>query len=199
MPALHYTEKIVRDYTETTQGISVTVEPAYLREHSTPEEGFYAWSYQVSIVNRGDVTVQLMNRYWHITDATGHVEEVRGPGVVGEQPVLKPGERFDYASWTYLHTPGGIMRGHYEMEEIHEDVSPPPLRGAAVGALPCLSQTAVAVERAARPVGGHAKRVPLCGAIVPRGDAVRSPRDRRRGRSGPCSLSSGRPRGAGAR
>ena len=74
------------------------------------------WAYQVNIENAGSETVQLISRYWHITDANGQVQEVRGDGVVGEQPVLRPGESFEYTSGTPLSTPSGIMVGRYQME-----------------------------------------------------------------------------------
>ena len=102
-------------YTQATRDIQVTVRPIYLDEQSEPDENRYFWAYQVRIENRGRETVQLLNRYWNITDATGKVVEVRGPGVVGEQPVLKPGEAFEYTSGTPLATPSGIMVGSYEM------------------------------------------------------------------------------------
>ena len=79
------------------------------------DEDYYVWAYQVRIENQGQETVKLLNRYWHITDATGRVEEVRGPGVVGEQPVLGPGEAFEYTSGCPLQAPSGIMVGSYEM------------------------------------------------------------------------------------
>src|SRR3546814_9636376 len=88
----------------------------------------YVWAYQVRIENIGRETVQLRNRYWQITDAFGRVQEVRGPGVVGEQPVLQPGESFEYTSGTPLQTPSGIMVGTYEMEAAdgnHFDVDIP--------------------------------------------------------------------------
>src|SRR3546814_15563563 len=81
----------------------------------------YVWAYQVRIENIGRETVQLRNRYWQITDAFGRVQEVRGPGVVGEQPVLEPGESFEYTSGTPLQTPSGIMVGTYEMEASNGD------------------------------------------------------------------------------
>ena len=103
-------------YTETTDDIRVAVRPIYLDQQSSPEEANYVWAYQVRIENRGRETVQLLNRYWHITDAVGRVQEVRGPGVVGEQPVLAPGEAFEYTSGCPLATPSGIMVGSYEMQ-----------------------------------------------------------------------------------
>lgn len=105
------------DYSETTQNIRVTVTPEYLTAQSLPEEGFFAWSYRVHIYNGGDRAVKIISRYWRITDATGAVEEVRGPGVVGEQPVILPGAEYSYSSWTQLTTSGGLMEGYYEMEE----------------------------------------------------------------------------------
>ncbi len=102
-------------YSQVTRDIRIIVRPIYLEEQSAPEESHYVWAYQVRIENQGRETVQLLNRYWHITDAQGHVQEVRGPGVVGEQPVLKPGENFEYTSGTPLKTPSGIMAGSYEM------------------------------------------------------------------------------------
>ena len=103
-------------YSETTHDITVTVRPLYLEEQSSPTENRYVWAYFVKISNGGSRTVQLRSRYWHITDAHGRVQEVRGPGVVGEQPVLKPGESYEYNSGTPLSTPSGIMRGAYQME-----------------------------------------------------------------------------------
>jgi ApaG protein len=103
-------------YTETTHDIRIAVRPIYLDEQSEPEEDRYVWAYQIRIENMGGETVQLLNRYWHITDAGGRVQEVRGPGVVGEQPVLAPGEAFEYTSGCPLATPSGIMVGNYEMQ-----------------------------------------------------------------------------------
>lgn len=102
-------------YTKTTNAIKVTVIPAYLEQHSEPEENRYVWAYTVQLENHGEQQVQLINRYWHITDGLGRAQEVRGPGVVGEQPFLKPGEIFQYTSGTSLETPSGIMAGSYEM------------------------------------------------------------------------------------
>jgi len=103
-------------YEKTTKSIKVSVKPFYLEEQSEPSDSHFVWAYHVRIENTGNDTVQLMNRYWQITDATGRVQEVRGPGVVGEQPVLAPGEAFEYTSGTPLTTPSGIMVGSYEME-----------------------------------------------------------------------------------
>ena len=103
-------------YQETTRAITVTVEPTYLEDQSSPEESHYVWKYHVRIDTGGEETVQLRNRYWRITDSLGRIQEVRGPGVVGEQPILHPGESFEYTSGTPLKTPSGIMVGTYQME-----------------------------------------------------------------------------------
>ena len=103
-------------YQETTRAIRVTVEPFYLEQHSSPAENRYVWAYHVRIENQGAETVQLRRRHWRITDAQGRVQDVRGAGVVGEQPVLGPGQSFEYTSGTPLATPSGIMVGSYEME-----------------------------------------------------------------------------------
>ena len=103
-------------YTQTTHAITVTVEPFFLEEQSTPEENHYVWAYHVQIENRGGNTVQLVTRHWRITDSSGNVQDVRGEGVVGEQPVLQPGESFEYTSGTPLPTPSGFMAGTYQME-----------------------------------------------------------------------------------
>lgn len=103
-------------YSETTRAIKVTVKPIYLDDQSSPGDGHFVWAYHVRIENQGPEVVQLRNRYWRITDSLGRVQEVRGAGVVGEQPVLKPGEAFEYTSGTPLPTPSGIMMGSYQME-----------------------------------------------------------------------------------
>jgi ApaG protein len=103
-------------YSESTRSIQVTVRPRYLVEQSNPDEDHYVWAYSIRIENQGLETVRLRNRYWRITDAQGRVQEVRGPGVVGEQPTLAPGESFEYTSGTPLSTPSGIMLGVYQME-----------------------------------------------------------------------------------
>lgn len=102
-------------YRAVTHNIEVEVEPFYLEEQSNPEEGHYVWAYRVTIDNRSDGWVQLLSRYWHITDGVGRVEEVSGDGVVGEQPELKPGDSYQYTSGCPLSTPSGIMVGHYTM------------------------------------------------------------------------------------
>lgn len=103
-------------YTKSTRRIKTTVVPVYLTEQSDPGEHHFVWAYTIRLENMGEETVQLINRYWHITDATGGVQEVRGPGVVGEQPTLQPGDHYQYTSGVALKTPSGIMTGNYEME-----------------------------------------------------------------------------------
>jgi ApaG protein len=106
-------EKIVDMYRAVTRQIEVTVEPNFLR--SSADRGQYFWSYTVVITNSGGETVQLRTRHWIITDASGRKQEVRGEGVVGEQPVLAPGERFEYTSGVPLPTASGFMTGRYQM------------------------------------------------------------------------------------
>lgn len=103
-------------YTKVTKGIEVSVLPAYLPNRSEPANDLFIWSYKVRICNKGDSTVTLRQRSWQITDANGHMETVRGEGVVGEQPTLKPDEVFEYTSGTPLSTPSGIMMGSYDLE-----------------------------------------------------------------------------------
>jgi ApaG protein len=99
----------------TTSNIRVEVLSRHSPENSRPGEGEWVFQYTVRITNLGTETVQLLNRHWVITDGAGHVEEVKGPGVVGQQPVLAPGEAFKYSSWCPLKTPMGTMHGTYEM------------------------------------------------------------------------------------
>ena len=103
-------------YSAVTRAIRVDVEPIYLEEQSEPANGQFVWAYRVQIGNEGAETVQLLSRYWHITDGLGRIQEVRGAGVVGEQPILNPGEAYEYTSGTPLPTPSGIMRGTYGMK-----------------------------------------------------------------------------------
>lgn len=102
-------------YQKITNGIAVTVQPEFLEDQSSPNEGHFVWAYHVRIENQGPETVQLVARHWRITDAIGRLHEVEGPGVVGEQPVLRSGEAFEYTSGTPLGTPSGIMVGTYRM------------------------------------------------------------------------------------
>jgi ApaG protein len=108
-------------YNSTSNDISVSVAPIFLEDQSDPDDDHFVWAYQVRIENNGPETVQLRARYWHITDANGLVQEVRGSGVVGEQPVLEPGESFEYTSGTPLATPSGVMVGSYQMQTDHGD------------------------------------------------------------------------------
>ena len=101
--------------TAITAGVRVDVRSTYLLEQSWPEHGRYAFAYQVTITNEGNKTVQLLSRHWVITDALGETQEVRGAGVVGEQPVLRPGQSHEYASGAVLRTPWGTMHGEYCM------------------------------------------------------------------------------------
>ena len=103
-------------YLANTREIAVSVEPAYLEARSSPDNSQYFWAYRVIIENQGRETVQLLSRHWMITNARGELTEVKGPGVVGEQPVLKPGESFEYTSGAPLNTPSGMMGGAYQME-----------------------------------------------------------------------------------
>jgi ApaG protein len=103
-------------YRAVTRQIEVTVEPNFLPERSSIEKCQYFWSYTIAITNTGDETVQLRTRHWIITDASGRRQEVRGDGVVGEQPVLAPGQRFEYTSGVPLQTASGFMTGRYQME-----------------------------------------------------------------------------------
>ena len=104
-------------YEETTGAIHIAVEPDFLDDQSQPEAGRYLWAYRVTIENRGATPVQLMSRYWRITDARGRVREVRGDGVVGEQPVIEPGSSFQYTSGAPLETACGFMTGKYTMRD----------------------------------------------------------------------------------
>lgn len=104
-----------REYSAVTQGIKVRVASFYLEDQSVPEQRRYVWAYRIVIENHGSRTVQLLRRTWEITDATGRTFRVEGDGVVGEQPVLEPGEAFEYTSGTPLETPSGFMVGWYHM------------------------------------------------------------------------------------
>lgn len=102
-------------YKSITRDIQVTVQPFFLGDKSAPEENRFVWGYRVQIENQGHETVQLRSRFWRITDSLGRVQEVRGDGVVGEQPVLAPGEVYEYTSGAPLSTPSGVMVGTYDM------------------------------------------------------------------------------------
>ena len=104
-------------YEATTRGIRIRVEPQYLEEQSSPEDGHFVWSYAIEISNDGSATVQLKTRVWRIIDELGRTEEVRGAGVVGQTPVIPPGGSFSYTSGCPLKTPQGIMVGSYQMAD----------------------------------------------------------------------------------
>ena len=103
-------------YSATTGSIHVSVEPIYIEDYSSTEDNRYVWAYHIMIENKKNEAVQLRRRYWRITDATGHVQEVEGAGVVGQQPLLQPGQSFSYTSGVPLNTPSGFMEGFYVME-----------------------------------------------------------------------------------
>jgi ApaG protein len=105
----------------TTRGIRVRVVPMYLPERSAPAESSFLFAYRVRITNTGDETVQLMRRHWIIADSHGHVEEVEGPGVVGETPLLPPGATFEYTSFCPLPTSFGTMQGSYQMRTASDE------------------------------------------------------------------------------
>lgn len=102
-------------YEAVTRKIRVRVRPEYVADQSAPEDNYFFWAYTVEISNLGNETVQLKSRVWKITDGNGRTEEVRGPGVVGEQPKLSPGESYSYSSGCPLKTPQGLMVGSYQM------------------------------------------------------------------------------------
>ena len=102
-------------YSATTRGVTVTVRAFYLEDQSEPDEHRFVWAYRIQISNGGPDAVQLLRRTWQITDSTGRTIEVKGAGVIGEQPVIEAGESFDYTSGTPLDTPSGYMTGQYHM------------------------------------------------------------------------------------
>jgi ApaG protein len=115
-------------YRAVTRKIEVTVTPRFVSERSSPNNGYYFWSYTIDISNRSHETVQLKTRHWRITDALGRLQEVKGPGVVGEEPTLQPGGSFEYTSGVPLQTPSGFMVGSYGMVTIggeHFDIEVP--------------------------------------------------------------------------
>lgn len=104
-------------YRAVTRKIEVVVEPFYLEEESDPVENRYIFGYRITILNNSEGTIQLRSRYWQITDGYGQIEEISGPGVVGEQPILEPGDSFQYSSGCPLTTASGVMVGRYQMED----------------------------------------------------------------------------------
>ena len=118
-----------------TEGVRVEVLSRHAPENSRPQQGEWVFQYTVRITNQSTETVQLMSRHWIITDALEHIQEVQGPGVIGEQPVLAPGESFKYSSWCPLKTPTGMMCGTYQMsrgngEEFDVEIAPFGLKAA---------------------------------------------------------------------
>jgi len=108
-------------YESETDNVCVRVMPNFLEDQSEHEDSVYFWSYTVEIENQGTHTIQLKSRYWCITDANGQVREVRGPGVIGQEPVIQPGKSFSYTSGAPLTTPSGFMKGSYQMEDENGD------------------------------------------------------------------------------
>ena len=102
-------------YRAVSRAIEVKVTPRFLPDRSSPEDGYFFWAYTITLTNLGQETVQLKTRHWRITDAHGRLQEVRGAGVVGKEPVLRPGEDFEYTSGVPLPTPSGFMNGTYGM------------------------------------------------------------------------------------
>jgi ApaG protein len=100
-------------YEEITRDIKIAVEPDFLEDQSEPDENRYLWSYRVTIENKSKIAVQLLSRYWRITDARGRIREIRGEGVIGEQPVIAPGRAYEYTSGAPLETASGFMTGTY--------------------------------------------------------------------------------------
>ncbi len=103
-------------FKETTHGVTVTVMPVYIDERSNPQNSEYFWAYRVAIENNSGNTLQLLRRYWYITDSNGRIDEVRGDGVIGEQPFIENGQEYSYSSGCPLTAPSGIMVGHYTMQ-----------------------------------------------------------------------------------
>ena len=108
-------QAVKEPYSAVTRQIEVRVIPRFMPERSSPENGYFFWAYTITLTNLGGETVQLKTRHWRITDAQGRLQEVRGAGVVGEEPVLRPGENFEYTSGVPLPTPSGFMTGTYGM------------------------------------------------------------------------------------
>lgn len=102
--------------------ITVEVKSQFMKEHFPVEENPFIWTYDVTISNKSDTIVQLLNRYWRVTEQDGRVDEVRGAGVVGLQPIIKPGRQFSYSSYCQLTTPQGTLEGHYEMQTLDEEI-----------------------------------------------------------------------------
>lgn len=104
-------------YETETNGVFIRVRPTFVEDQSSPEDDRYLWAYHIEIENRGGRTLQLMTRHWRITDGDGRTQNVDGPGVVGQKPVLRPGGKFEYTSGCPLTTPSGMMQGAYRFED----------------------------------------------------------------------------------
>jgi ApaG protein len=120
--------KSISMYRAVTRKVEVTATPHFVPERSSPGNGYFFWAYTIDITNLGPETVQLKTRHWRITDALGRLQEVKGPGVVGEEPLLRPGDSFEYTSGVPLPTPSGFMAGSYGMvtaEGEHFDIEIP--------------------------------------------------------------------------
>jgi ApaG protein len=120
VPCMTKSESLTRsesstNYRAVTRAIEVRVTPRFLPDRSSPDNGYFFWAYTITLNNLGRETVQLKKRHWRITDAQGRLQEVRGPGVVGEEPVLAPGANYEYTSGVHLPTPSGFMVGTYGM------------------------------------------------------------------------------------
>lgn len=107
--------KLEKNYTKTSKNITVSVIPTFLSEQSVPDKNIYVWSYHVTIHNKSGRPVKLTHRHWHIVDSQGNISEVKGEGVIGEQPIIQDNKSFDYSSGTFLNTPSGIMKGKYKI------------------------------------------------------------------------------------
>jgi len=117
MLSTHWESSQITMFKARTKDIIVSVETTFLENESEPADGYYVWAYHITITNEGDDTVQLLSRHWIITDGLGRTQEVKGSGVVGEQPILAPGGSFTYTSGTPLTTPTGMMQGTYTMAQ----------------------------------------------------------------------------------
>ena len=144
-------------YRAVTRQIEVTVEPNFMPERSSADRGHFFWSYTVVITNAGPETVQLRTRHWIITDASGRKQEVRGEGVVGEQPVLAPGERFEYTSGVPLPTANGFMSGRYQMISIR---SGEPFRNRRSDVLARQPRQQARAELRSRPIALTPRQLP---------------------------------------
>ena len=121
-----YTTKLqnfnVVKQTQITQGIEISIKPVYQEQYSNPQTDKYVFAYYVTIRNMGEVPVQLLRRHWFIYDSSNRLREVEGEGVIGQTPVIRPGEKFEYNSWTEMHTTIGKMYGYYTMQRITDGV-----------------------------------------------------------------------------